>query len=326
MTGILTDRGKAEREAKVKEVVGRLAHEVPELSDLDGATLEKIAQLSMIDEVKGKLRKAADRERIDYQAERERFIARASRTGSERTRKLYASALSRLEAWCTAQRLSPLELTPALADDWIEGEKAQGRAPATVSLAVSGASAFWTWMERRHPECHNPFRGTRARPPRKATRKLAVPSDVEIRILEAEATPRLRAAIVMMAQAGLRVGALPSLSITGSKWTATTKGKDQGGTAPPEVRLAIERAGLSLRSPFEGWTAGSIAKAFEYQARKLVAEGRIRERYSVHDLRHAFAVRVYGATHDVYQVEKALGHANVAVTETYLRSLGLETA
>ena len=31
----------------------------------------------------------------------------------------------------------------------------------------------------------------------------------------------------------------------------------------------------------------------------------------------------YEATHDNYQVEKALGHAHAAVTETYLRSLGL---
>ena len=45
----------------------------------------------------------------------------------------------------------------------------------------------------------------------------------------------------------------------------------------------------------------------------------IRERYSVHDLRRAFAVRLYEATRDVYQaVEKALGHATVAVTKTPL--------
>jgi hypothetical protein len=48
-----------------------------------------------------------------------------------------------------------------------------------------------------------------------------------------------------------------------------------------------------------------------------------RARYSVHDLRHAFAVRVYESTHDIYATEKARGHANVGVTETYLRSLGL---
>jgi integrase len=51
--------------------------------------------------------------------------------------------------------------------------------------------------------------------------------------------------------------------------------------------------------------------------------GKIQARYSVHDLRHAFVVRLYPATHDVSQVEKALGHANVAVTETFLRSLGV---
>ena len=33
--------------------------------------------------------------------------------------------------------------------------------------------------------------------------------------------------------------------------------------------------------------------------------------------------QLYETTRDVYQVEKALGHANVAVTETYLQSLGL---
>ena len=109
----------------------------------------------------------------------------------------------------------------------------------------------------------------------------------------------------------------------GSRWTTTSKGKEQSGKAPEEAREAITRAGLSLRSPFGATTAELIAKAFEYLAEKLHAAGRIRARYSVHDLRHAFAVRLYDATHDVYQVEKALGHASVAVTETYLRSLGV---
>jgi site-specific recombinase XerD len=55
---------------------------------------------------------------------------------------------------------------------------------------------------------------------------------------------------------------------------------------------------------------------------KLHTAGQLKARYSCHDLRHAFAVRLYEATHDVYQVEKTLGHANVSVTETYLRSIG----
>jgi integrase len=127
-----------------------------------------------------------------------------------------------------------------------------------------------------------------------------------------------------MARMGLRVGALPSLSITGSTWTATTKGKDQIGEVTEEARKAIKKAKLSLRRPFEGLTATRILDRFRYLVRRLHAEGRITALYSVHDLRHAFAVRLYEATHDVYQVEKALGHANVSVTEGYLRSLGAE--
>jgi len=53
---------------------------------------------------------------------------------------------------------------------------------------------------------------------------------------------------------------------------------------------------------------------FRYLVLRMLAEAKISDRYSVHDLRHAFAVRLYQATHDVYQVEQALGRANVAVT------------
>ena len=324
MTAELVERAKAEREARVKAVVGKLAHEVPELADLDPGTLEKVARVALLDEVKGKLRKAADLERIDYPGERERFLQRASRTGSARTRDLYGRALGRLEAFCSAQGISPLELSPARADDWIADLRGQGRAPATVNVDVAAASSFWTWLERRHAELKNPFRGTKARPARKAARKLAIPTDLEIRLLESEADPILRAAIVMMSQAGLRVGALPSLSITGARWTATTKGKEQSGKVPEEAREAIQRAGLSLRRPFADLTATKILLRFAYLVKKLHAAGKLQALYSVHDLRHAFAVRVYESTHDVYQVEKALGHANVGVTETYLRSIGVE--
>jgi len=66
-------------------------------------------------------------------------------------------------------------------------------------------------------------------------------------------------------------------------------------------------------------SAEKIAQAFKYIVRKAYGE----TLYSVHNLRHAFAVRTYRATHDIYSVKQALGHANVSVTETYLRSLGL---
>src|SRR5208283_5128280 len=294
---------------RVKAVVQAVAQQAPRLEDVSDEGLQKLAQIVTAEDLRDEMKKRVHQERIDYQGERDNYIAQASRTGSLRTKDLYSKALSRMEAWCSTQGISPLELTPARADDWIEAEKAQGRAAATVRLDVSGASAFWTWLERRHAELRNPFRGTRARPAKKAARKLAVPSDLEIRELESSAAPWLRAAIVIMGQGGLRVGGLHGLSINGARWTTVTKGKEQSGVVPQEAREAITRAGLSLRSPFEGFTTAKISKAFEYLCKKLHAEGRIRARYSVHDLRHAFAVRVYQATRDIYATEKALGHA-----------------
>jgi site-specific recombinase XerD len=324
VSGALTRRATAKGEALVKSVAARIAVDSPRLADLPAAELEKLARVVVAESLKDDLRREADLAKVDYQAERARFLARASRTGSRHTLRAYTAALEHLEAWAEREKIGPLELTAALADDWIEAEKAEGRAPASVRLAVAGASAFFTWLERRHNEVHNPFRGSRSRPARKARRELAVPSVAEVRILEAASDPVLRAAVVMMGQGGLRVGALPSLSITGSRWTATTKGKEQSGKVPEEAREAITAAGLPLRAPFAELTAGAIADRFRRLAVKLRKAGRLQARYSVHDLRHAFAVRLYSATHDVYQVEKALGHANVAVTETYLRSLGLE--
>jgi site-specific recombinase XerC len=325
MAGTLTRGAQVNGEALVKSVARRIAQDSPKLADLEPVELEKLARVVVAESLKDDLHREADLARIDYLTERDRFLQRASRTGSRHTLRSYRAALEHLEAWCAAaaQRLSPLELTPALADDFIESEKASGASPATVQLRVAAASSFWTWLERRHEEIRNPFRGTRSRPAKKARRTLAVPSDAEVRLLEAEAEPTLAAAIVLMGQGGLRVGALPAMSITGARWSSTTKGKEQSGKVPEEAREAITRAGLPLRSPFTGFSAAAIADRFRRLAIKLHEAGKLQARYSVHDLRHAFAVRLYVATHDVYQVEKALGHATVAVTETYLRSLGL---
>jgi site-specific recombinase XerD len=322
MTGMLTDKVKAERSQRAKELVSKLAQGVPEFADLDPEAQEKVARVLAFEEVKAKLKKAVDLERIDYRAERDTFISRSSRTGSQRTQKLYAAALGRLEAWCAVQGIAVLELIPAKADDWIAELKGEGRSAATVRLDVSGASAFWSWMERRHPELHNPFRGTRERPAMKSARRLEVPTEEEISQMMSAAEPLLRAAIAVMAKAGLRVGGLPGLSIHGVRLTTLTKGREQSGQVPEEVRREIEKAGLSLRAPFADTTAPRIASRFVYLVGKLYASGKIRTKYSVHDLRHAFAASLYRQTRDIYRVEKALGHASIGVTEAYLKSLG----
>ena len=160
----------------------------------------------------------------------------------------------------------------------------------------------------------------------KTTRPLAVPSQDEITAILEQAKAKDAAtwvAILIMAKLGLRVGALPGFSITGDHCTSTSKGKELRGEIKEELRETIRRAGLPLRAPFGELSAPAIAERVREITEKMHGEGRLKAAYSAHDLRHAFAVRLYRETHDVYAVCVALGHANVSVTEKYLRALGL---
>jgi len=104
---------------------------------------------------------------------------------------------------------------------------------------------------------------------------------------------------------------------------ATSKGKKFRGEIGEDLRRGITKAGLPLGSPFGDQSAPVIAGRVRLVTEKMHAEGKLAAAYSAHGLRHAFAVRLYQESRDVIAVKTALSHANVTVTETYLRSLGL---
>lgn len=311
-------------EDRVRAVARRIAREAPTLGDLDAEALEKLARAVVVESLKDTLKEKANLAKIDYPEERRTFEVRSSRTGSKATRRTYSAAIDRLETWCARRGTSVLELTPAAADDWVEAMKAEGASSATVRVRAAAVSSFFTWLERRHEQVANPLRGSKARPKVKARRTLAIPTAEEVTAIEEAADPMLRAAVSVMSTLGLRVGALPGLSVNGTRYTSTSKGREISGTVTPEIRKAIEHAGLSLRAPFETLAAGSIAERFRRVVGKVHADGKVRAKYSVHDLRHAVAVRLYTQSRDIYAVKQALGHASVTVTETYLRSIGVE--
>jgi integrase len=60
------------------------------------------------------------------------------------------------------------------------------------------------------------------------------------------------------------------------------------------------------------------------QTTKLYQAGKINAAYSAHDFRHYFAITEYQKDKDIYKLSKLLDHTNIAVTETYLKSLKLE--
>jgi site-specific recombinase XerD len=305
----------------VEDLARRLATEAPELADPLSPQLEAVARQVVGRRHVRDLGRKIDLAGIDYGAEKATFLAQAGR-GRACTRKAYAAALARLEAFSERQGLSVLELAPKDADDFAYSLAAEGRASASVRLDLAASSSFYTWLKRRHASLHNPLRGTKARPAAKAVRPTAYPSEEEAeRILE-ELSPVLRAAVVLMVRRGLRVGVLPSLPLRAGRFTTRSKGKEIAGAVPREALEEIAAAGLLGKQPFAGWTETRLADGIRRKTRKLAAEGAIAAAYSAHDLRHLYAVTEYRKDRDIYRVSKLLGHASILVTERYLKGLG----
>jgi site-specific recombinase XerD len=305
----------------VRELAERIARESPALSDLNPQQLEALAKAVVVDSMKADLARRVDLARIDYPAERKTFLAVAGRTRSPHTRKAYSAALDRLDAWAATRALAVLEMKPREADDYCYALSAEGRAPASALRDLAAASSFFTWIERRHDSLRNPFRGTKARPEKRPRKPVDVPSAEELAAILAELPPLARAAAVVMSTRGLRVGALPGLSIRGGRFSTRSKGKDLAGELPPEALAAIKAASLGAK-PFADLTAGQLADAFRYTTGKLFKAKKLAARYSVHDLRHYYALGEYRARPDLYRLKLLLGHASIGVTEAYLRGLG----
>jgi site-specific recombinase XerD len=307
----------------VEELALRIATDAPELADLPLRELAAVARAVLAGKLTEELRAKVDVAGIDPDAERDSFLATLP---SSHTRRAYARALGELEDFARRRGRSVLELRQRDADAFLrEGEGS----PATTRLKAAAASSFYTFLERETDgRIKHPFRGTRARPENRTVRRLEIPDEAELAALEGAADPSspLAAAIAVMAHRGLRVGALPPLTIKGGRFWTTTKGKEQTGAMPEAALRAIARAGLPLRSPFVDLSATKIADRLRDLTGRLFREGTIAAAYSAHDLRHRFAVVAYEKERDIYAVSKLLGHASVSVTEQYLRSLAAGVA
>jgi site-specific recombinase XerC len=124
---------------------------------------------------------------------------------------------------------------------------------------------------------------------------------------------------------GLRVGALPSLTITGKKFKARSKGKDiSGEILDPELIAKIRTSGLQdLKEPFRNTTETQLADRIRKVTKKMHKAGEIAAAYSIHDFRHLYAITEYQKDKDLYRVMGLLNHTSIQTTEIYLKGLGI---
>jgi len=327
----------SDKEDRMNELAVRAGNNIKELSEVFAAypapdkwTSEmknQAVQFAALLNTAQKIISTASIASIDWKKERETFL---SDTRSAYTRRAYSAALDRLEAWASKEKVNPLELSTGQVDAFIRELKANDRSAASVRRDISAVSAFYSWLERYHSRINNPVRGTRIRPPQTNKKEIVIPSVSEYKIIIAALAPLEKAIVVTLALRGLRAGALPTLELKSGKYRGKSKGKilkennASGIILPKEALSAINAAELDIKKPFAEYSASAIERRINRKVGELYKSGKIRASYSCHDFRHYFAVQEYKKNKDIYRLSMLLNHANIAITQTYLKSLDVK--
>lgn len=201
----------------------------------------------------------------------------------------------------------------------------------SVRALVSSCSSFFSFLERRYPFMKNPFRGTKTRPPVKNKKRLEVPVKKEIELIIKDISdPLVKMAVIFIMECGVRVGALPNLEIKNNKYYSYSKGKEISWKVTDKVIKLLAKArrakqnNLSFNCPFKNKRSEVIRNIFYRSSKRLYNQGKIKAAYSIHDIRHYFAVTLYKQTKDIELIRQALNHSSIAITGIYLKSLEVE--
>ena len=257
---------------------------------------------------------------INYEEEKEIFLKQCK---SWQTKQKYRQAINILEKYCKEKNLNILFFKAKESDDFIMHIKTSELSNLSIRLIVSACSSFFTFLHRRHPiAIENFFIGTKMRPPARNKKKIEVPSKREIEeIIENISDKAIKSAVIFICECGVRVGALPNLEIRKNKYYSFSKGKEVNGKVSDKAINYLKKNKLDLKYPFKNKSSEVIRNIFYRSSKRLYKRGEIKAKYSIHDVRHYFAIRLYKKTKDIELIRQALNHSNIAITGLYLRSL-----
>ncbi|MEI0479231.1 site-specific integrase [Brachyspira pulli] len=262
---------------------------------------------------------------IDYETEKENFFKQCSKTKSNHTKRQYKNGLNKLEEYCKMNNKNILFIKAREADDFITEVNSSELSNLSIRALVSSCSSFFSFLERRYPFMKNPFRGTKTRPPVKNKKRLEVPTKKEIELIIKDISdPLIKMAIIFIMECGVRVGALPKLEIRNNKYYSYSKGKEISWKVTDKVIKELKKNNLTFNAPFKNKSSEVIRNIFYRSSKRLYNQGKIKAAYSIHDVRHYFAVTLYKQTKDIELIRQALNHSSIAITGIYLKSLEVE--
>lgn len=262
---------------------------------------------------------------IDYETEKENFFKQCSKTKSNHTKRQYKNGLNKLEEYCRINNKNILFIKAREADDFITEVNSSELSNLSIRALVSSCSSFFSFLERRYPFIKNPFRGTKTRPPVKNKKRLEVPTKKEIELIIKDISdPLIKMAVIFIMECGVRVGALSKLEIKNNKYYSYSKGKEISWKVTDKAIKELKKNKLDIETPFKNKSSEVIRNVFYRSSKRLYEQGKIKASYSIHDIRHYFAVTLYKKTKDIELIRQALNHSSIAITGIYLRSLEVE--
>ena len=266
---------------------------------------------------------AVKRSRIDFIKEMEIWLKTIE---SKDTQRNYRSRITiHFMKFCKEYSLDPVMFTPEKAREfscWLNNNKVSN--PTKRSIIIACKQLYKTlWENHEIPIETNPF-ASKSLISRKIKREkpLYIPNQTDVdKFLDYiyERNKIVYTAIKLIVKYGMRIGAFEEMKIRRYKAVTVSKSSNHS------FIFDNEDITLLTAHPLNGLTAERLGNMVNYHLEQAYNNGITKERYSVHDFRHFFAVEFYKKTNDLIELSKRLGHKHFHTTEVYLESLKKES-
>jgi integrase len=265
------------------------------------------------------------------------YVTKYRQTRRPNSVRALVVATDKFAAWCRGQKVAHVEaVTVQRCDEWIAHRLAEGAKRSTVVTERGFLAPIWAQARRHRLIVENPWELALV-PGKPKDEELKYWTVDELKLLFRACEGWLRDFAIVMANTGLRVGAL-----TGLTWKdvdfedgkivlpaeLSKSGKSYTIPLTPSAAAALGQRWLQAKSKsknvliFAGTVHGRRLERAHIWRRLRVAVKRAGIRdfgHYNHALRHSFAVALVGADVSMRLIQELLGHGSIKTTEIYAK-------